>query len=285
MNLKNNKISYVFMVALSGIVQGIALTSFTIPASLYPAGVSGFSRLASDILIDFFNINIPYSYFYFVINALFALIVFKHVGKWFTILSLMQTFIVSILSSYLKPIIFLQDILLLAIFGGVVNGVGNGLALENNASTGGMDFLTIFFSNKYKKSLWNYTFAFNSLIVLIAGIIYGWERACYSLIFQFCTTTVVKKMHKRYTHQTITIMTQYPDEVSNEILSKTRHGITKIKAEGVYKKEEVYMLYTVVNSFQIDEVVDSALKADSKAFINIQDTKTIKGNYYQKPLD
>lgn len=284
-NLKNNKIKYLLMCFLSAVIQSIVLTSFTFKANLYPAGVSGFSRLASDILIDKFNISVSYSVFYFTINVILAVIVYKYVGKWFTILSLVQTITVSLLSEIMPPIFDLTDMLLLSIFGGIVNGLSSGLALENNASTGGMDFVTIYYSNKYNKSLWNYTFAFNSIIVIMAGIIYGWERACYSIIFQFCTTTVVKKMHRRYTHKTITIITKHPNEVTSEILSHTRHGITVLDGKGAYKNEEQAMLYTVVNYFQVDDVIESVLKADQKAFINIQNTLSVKGNYYQKPLE
>ncbi|MDO4940955.1 MAG: YitT family protein [Erysipelotrichaceae bacterium] len=281
----NNKVLYVTMVILSGTLQAAAYTSFTEPAGLYPSGVSGFSRLLSNILLDFFQINIPYSYFYFSINLILAIIVFKYIGKWFTCLSLLQTGIVSLLTLYLKPIIVLDEPILLAVFGGVINGISSGLALEHNASTGGLDFLTIYFSNKYNKSLWSYTFGFNCLMVLIAGVIYGWEVACYSIIFQFCTTQMIKKMHKRYTHQTITIITKKPDEVTSEILSHTRHGITQINCLGAYRKEEEMILYTVVNSFQSNDVVSSALKADPNCFINIQNTVDVHGNYYQKPLD
>lgn len=273
------------MVILSGTLQAIAYTSFTEPAGLYPAGISGLSRLTSNVLLDYWNINIPYSVFYFSINLILAIIVFKYIGKWFTCLSLLQTSIVSLLTLYLKPIIILDEPLLLAVFGGVINGLSSGLALEFNASTGGLDFLTIYFSNKYNKSLWSYTFGFNCLLVLAAGVIYGWEVACYSIIFQFCTTQLIKKMHKRYTHQTITIITKKPKEVTSKILSHTRHGITEINAVGTYKREDEKILYTVVNSFQTNDVVNSALIGDPNCFINIQNTVDVRGNYYQKPLD
>ena len=92
-------------------------------------------------------------------------------------------------------------------------------------------------------------------------------------------------MHKRYTSQTITIITAYPTEVSNNIFSTIRHGITEIKALGAYKKEDTTMLYTVINWYQTNDVIKAILDADPKAFINIQDTKVVIGNYYQKPLD
>ena len=274
-----------FWVLLSAIVQAIALTSFSVPAQIYPSGFTGLSRIVSDLLLDYAKINIPYFYLYFSINLILAIIVFKHIGKLFTIFSLLQTLLTSIFASFFKQIIVLDTPILMSVFGGLINGIGIGFALTHNASSGGADFLSVYYSNKYHKSMWNYTFAFNCLLNIITGLIYGWPRACYSIIYQYMTTFMVSKMHKRYTHVTITIMTRFPKEVIDEVLRNTRHGITVLEGRGAYKNEDIFVLYTVVNSFQQDEVINSVLKADPKAFINIQDTKEIKGNYYQKPLD
>jgi len=279
-----------FLIALCAVVvsasfQAIAFTSFSVPAQIYPSGVAGLTRLGSDILKDFANINIPYFYAYAIINIIFAVVVYKYIGKMFTILSLIQTLLVSVFSSFFPQIISLDNVMLMSIFGGLINGIAVGIALRFNASSGGFDFISIFLSNKYHKSMWNHIFAINVLIIITAGLLYGWERACYSIIFQFASTTCVKQLHKRYTHETLTIMTEHPEEVEKEVLANTRHGITELKGKGAYKHQDVAVLYTVINSYQEKEVVNSVLKADPHAFINIQNTKDIKGNYYQKPLN
>lgn len=285
----NNKIRDLFKyfpwVIISALLQSISLSSFSVPGNFYSSGVTGFSRLLSDILLDKFNINITYAIFLILINLVLAVIVYKYIGKLFTILSLFQTILVSIFAVLLKPLFALNDLVLLSVFGGIVNGFGVSLALTHNASTGGMDFLSIYLSNKYKKSMWNLIFGFNCLLIITAGIIYGPERALYSIIYQFCSTQVVKQMHNRYTSLTITIITEHPDEVSNEIFNTIRHGITELDAVGAYKHTKTKMLYTVVNGYQADDVVKAIQKADPKAFINVQDTKYVYGNYYQKPLD
>ena len=173
----------------------------------------------------------------------------------------------------------------MAIFGGIINGTAIGLALAFNFSTAGFDFVSIFFATKYKKDVWNYIFFVNMMILMIAGLVYGWDRCLYSIIFQFASTQVIKNFHKRYTHKTLTIITKKPDEVSNAILSNVRHGITEIHATGFYSKQDTTILYSIVNSFQYKEVVKIVLESDPHAFINVQNTQAIYGNYYQKPLD
>lgn len=270
---------------ISAVISAFAITNFTIPANLYPSGVSGISRLTSDVLNDFKGIYIPYASIYFSINIIATIFVFKKIGKKFALYSIIQFTLVSLLTIVFKQYIFIDDIILQAIFGGILSGFAAGLALSFNFSTGGFDFLNVYFANKYKKDVWNYILAINCLILLVSAIFYGFERALYSIIFQYANTTIIKTLHHRYTHKTLTIITDHPDEVSENILKNVRHGITEINATGYYSHNNKTMLYTVVNSFQYREVIKIVMDTDPHAFINVQNTVGIYGNYYQKPLD
>ncbi|MCR4633572.1 MAG: YitT family protein [Erysipelotrichaceae bacterium] len=272
-------------VIVSAAFQAFALTSFSVPAGIYPSGISGMSRLVSDILKDFFQIDLPFFYLYLLINIALAVIVYKHIGKLFTIFSVLQTSLVSLFSSFFPTFRILDDPLLIALFGGVISGFGVSIALTNGASSGGTDFLSIYYSNKYHRSMWDYVFAFNSVLIFIAGMLYHWQIAAYSIIFQYASNMIVSKRHKRYTHQAIIIVTKKPDEVIGSILKNVRHGITKIAAKGAYKGDDETLLYTVVNAFQTTEVVKYALEGDPQAFIETRNTLNVYGNYYQKPLD
>ena len=278
-------IKLVFISILSAAVYSFAIKNFSIPANLYPAGFSGISRIISDLLKDFYNIDISYSKFYLIFNVIVTLIVFRKIGKKFVIYSSLQFFLVSLFTSIFKQVIIVKETLLMAIFGGIINGAGVGLALSFNFSTAGFDFISIYFATKFKKDVWNYIFCVNLTILIIAGLIYGWDRALYSIIYQFASTQVIKIFHQRYTHKTLTIITKKPNEVADAILKNVRHGITEVKATGFYSKEDTTLLYTIVNSFQYKEVVKIVMTTDPHAFINIQDTLAIYGNYYQKPLD
>ena len=272
-------------VTLSAALQALALSSFSVPANIYPSGVIGLSRIVSDIFADFLNINFSYQYLYVGINLILAVIVYRHIGKLFTIFSLIQTVLASLFASLFGRYIVLNDMILIAIFGGLINGAGAGLALMHGASSGGTDFLSVYYSNKYHKSMWNQVFLFNMVLITVTGFLYGWERAAYSIVYQYMNNYMIKRMHKRYTHQAIFIITKRPQQVIDSVLNKVRHGITKVEAKGAFKGEDEMLLYTVVNSFETDEVVKLALEGDPHAFIETRDTTDIYGNYYQKPLD
>lgn len=281
----NKDLRMSFWTIISALIYSYGLVSFSIPAKLYPGGFSGLSRILSDLGTDFLNLPSTFSILYIALNAIVSILVFKYIGKRFCLYSLLQVCLVAILTQFLKPIIIVDDILLYSVFGGILCGFGSGIALANNLSGGGLDFIAIFFSNKYNRSTWNYILVFNVVVVMVAGIIYGWEIALYSIILQFCNTQVVKRMHKRFTHQTITVITEKKDEVIESILSVTRHGITELEAKGAYLKKNENYLYMVVNAYETNNICHAILNSDPHAFINIQDSKGIYGNFYQKPFD
>lgn len=269
----------------AALVMSFAFTSFIQPLGLYPAGYSGLSRIISDVFKDYFNITIDYNFIYFPLNVITSFFVYKYVGKRFTLLSIFTVVCYTGFNFVLKPYLNLEDPILVAVFAGIVNGFGCGLCLQQNACAGGADFLAVYFGNKYKKPIWNALMIFNCCLLLVAGLIYGWEIALYSIIMQYCSTQVVNRMHKRYTKIQLEIITDKPQEVSKSILSDVRHGITSIDCKGVYSNADKTLLLMVINGFQEEDVVNDILTADPGAFINITHSKKVIGNFYQKPLD
>ena len=270
---------------LSSLIQSLSLVTFSMPAKLYPGGFSGVSRILSDLLLDFGGIYVPFGVFYAAFNLIITLLVFRHIGKHFMVFSFVQFSLVSVFTLFFQPLFPVEDPLLAAVFGGVLNGFAIGLALSHNASSGGTDFIAVYVSSRFNRPIWNYIMAVNVFILCLAGLLYGWERALYSIIFQFCSTQVVNRMHKRYRNETLTIITAVPEDVEKSVLACVRHGITRLDGEGVFSHTDRTLLYMIINSYQEHDVVNAILKADPHAFINVQETKRVIGNYYQKPLD
>ena len=278
-------LSMTFWVTLSAFIYSIAITSFAEVGGLYPSGFGGVSRIISDLCLRYFDITIPFGVLYFILNIPPTILAFKYIGKYFTIFSILQYVLSSFFTGFMPPLFSLDDPLLIAIFGGLINGVGIGIALRNNASSGGTDFISIFVSSRFNRPAWNYIMAANAIVLAIAGLIFGWEIALYSIVYQFVSTQVIDKLHERYKMVTLNIVTTKPNEVVSNVLKGTRHGITEIKTEGGYLHKQYTMLYMVINRFQQRQVIKAVLEMDPKAFINITQTVQIVGNYYQKPID
>lgn len=285
MKITKKDIKTFIMIVVSAFVYALAMKAFVEAGNLYPGGFSGLSRLLSQVLFQFTGISISFSIIYFVLNALPTFLVFNYVGRRFTIFSIIQFVLVSFFVEVLPSFPLTEDMLLIAVFGGILGGAGISIALRQNASSGGTDFLAIYFGNKFNISTWNYVMACNMCILLIAGYLYGWNTALYSIVYQFCSTQVVNTFHNRYKLVTLMIVTEDADMVSEAIFKTVRHGITVLEGKGAYSKLDKKLLYMTINAYQVQEVIKAIRQVDPKVFINISKTERIVGNYYQKPLD
>lgn len=286
MTIKNKLIiRTIIIVIFSSFIYSIAMNMFVESGNLFPGGFAGISLLISRSLKEFFNISISFSVLYFTLNILITVGVYKYVGKMFAIYSVLWFTCTSIFTSILPVSPLTHDTLLIAVFGGILGGVGVSLALRNNASSGGLDFIAIYASSRFNAPTWNYIFIFNSLILGIAGLLFGWNQALYSIIYQFCSTQIVNEMHTRFKLKNLYIITDKPDDVAEAIFKTCRHGITKLWGEGGFSHSPRCLLFMTVNAYQVQDIVDVALDVDAKVFINVATSDKIIGNYYQKPLD
>jgi uncharacterized membrane-anchored protein YitT (DUF2179 family) len=286
-NMKStrNHVKSFLLVVLSSMLGALAIKIFIENGNLFPGGLSGISVLIQRLSLRYYDIVIPFGVLYIALNIYPTILVYHFVGKWFTRYSILQFVLVSLFVEIIPDIIITNDILLIAVFGGIFSGLAASLSLMANASGGGTDFIALYISHKTNTQSWNYILAGNAVILGIAGLLFGWEIALYSIIFQFVSTTIVSNLYQRYKLMSIRMFTAYPDELTAAILSQTRHGITKIWGEGGYSKKEVCMLYMVLNSYEVNQVVSIAQSVDEKVFIDISKTEKVIGNYYRKPLD
>lgn len=285
MKFDKRDIKVLIMVIFSAFGYSIAMKAFVEAGSLFPGGFAGLSRLFSACLDEFFGINISFSVIYLLLNIFPTILVYRYVGKKFTIYSVLQYSLTSIFTSILPSFPLTKDLLLIAVFGGILHGFSISVALRAGASSGGTDFLAIFFANKYNKSTWNYVMGANAIVLITVGILFSWEQALYSIIYQFCNTQVVSALHNRYKLDTLYIVTKKPEEVSAAILKTCRHGITRMNGEGMYSHSDVSLLMMTANEYQIEAIVAAVRGIDDKAFITVNKTERIIGNYYQVPLD
>ena len=137
------------------------------------------------------NLQVPYSAVNFALNAIPAYIGYKTVGKKFTLYSCVMIILTGVFVEILPVTNITEDILLITIFGGILQGVALGIALRGNASSGGTDFIAMWISQRTNQPAWNYILAMNAVMLVAAGYLFGWNAALYSIIFQFCSTQVI----------------------------------------------------------------------------------------------
>lgn len=259
------------------------LKSFVRTGGLFPGGFSGLALLIQQILSSFLHITVPYSAIYMPLNLIPAYIGFKYIGKKFTIYSFYLVFLSSFLTDLFPTVTITYDILLIAIFGGIVQGIAISIALISGASGGGTDFIAIYFSEKKGLDVWNYVLLGNAVILVTAGILFGFDKALYSIIFQYTSTQMISMMFKRYQKDTLLIITSQPMAVYGKIRELTHHDATLIEGKGCYEGADRHILYSVVGREQVDKVIAAIRQIDEHVFINVIRTEQINGRFYRTP--
>lgn len=273
------------LIVAAAFLMAMNIKSFVRAGDLLPGGFNGLTLLIQQIARHFWNIDLSYSLINFSLNAVPVLISFKHIGKKFTGYSCLMIVLTGIFTDVLSGFQMTNDTLLVCVFGGILNACAISLCLYAGATSGGTDFIAIFFSEKYGIETWNYIFAGNCIILLIAGYLFGWNEALYSIIFQFTSTQVLHSLYKRYQKQTLLIITTKPDEIYEQIRENTNHDATLFKGIGCYKKHECNMLYSVVGRDEIKTITKKIRQIDPGAFVNTMNTQQLTGRFYQKPND
>ncbi len=273
------------LVTLGAILMAVNLNTFVHTAGLLPGGFTGITLLLQEVFSKFCGIKIPFAVFYWGLNIVPAIICFKYVGKRFTLFSIWMIIASGFLTDILPGLDVTNDILLCTIFGGIANGIAISLCLMAGATSGGTDFISIYVSEKTGRSIWNHIFISNVIVLAIFGFLFGWSRALYSIIFQFATTQILTALYKRYQKSTLLIITDKPEELVKTIRETTGHDATLFKGEGCYTGLERNMLYTVISSDTEEKLIREVKKTDPMAFINILQTKMLKGNFIMKKQD
>ncbi|MCI9293389.1 MAG: YitT family protein [Erysipelotrichaceae bacterium] len=281
---KQNDAMTILFVVIAALISAINLNTFVHAGGLFPGGFNGFTVLIQRIASTYFHIDLPFSLINYALNALPAYIGFKLIGKKFTIYSILMIILTGILVDFIPVHNITEDILLISIFGGIVNGIALSIALKGNASSGGTDFISMWISKYTGQSSWNYVLGINAVMLVIAGYLFGWDKALYSIIFQFCSTQVVNTLHTRYKRMTMLIVTSCPKEIIAIIQTWAHHGVTQLEGIGTYSGKPRTLLYTVVNTNDIKYISTHVRKVDPTAFVNVIKTEMIGGNFYLEPI-
>lgn len=275
----------IFVICVASVIMAVNIKTFVRTGGLYPGGATGLTILIQGIAERFFNIAIPYTVINLLLNMIPIYIGFRFIGKKFTLYSCLMILLTSVLTDIIPAYVITYDTLLISIFGGMINGFVISMCLLMNATTGGTDFIAIFLSEKKGVDSWNFILGFNVIILLLAGILFGWDKALYSIIFQFSSTQVLHMIYTRYQKQTLFIVTNKAREVCEVIYEVSKHGVTILEGEGFYERHERDVVYSVVSKEESKRVIHAVKKVDKDAFVNALRTEELSGRFYQKPAE
>ena len=275
----------IVVICFAAMLMATNIKTFVRTGGLYPGGATGLTILVQEIGKRFFHVKLPYTLVNLLINAGPIYIGFRFVGKKFTWYSCMMIVLTSVLTDIIPGYIITYDTLLISIFGGIINGTVISMCLMANATTGGTDFISIYLSEKKGMDSWNLVLCINIVILLLAGLLFGWDKALYSIIFQYASPQVLHMMYKRYQKETLFIVTNKPTDVCNKINELSGHGATVMHGEGFYEGCKRNVVYSVVSKEEAGKVIKAVKNTDEKAFINAVKTEELTGRFVLKKTE
>ena len=273
------------VVTIASVVFALNIKSFVRTGGILPGGATGLTLLIQEIADRFIGIKIPYTPINVAINVVPVFIGFKYIGKKFTSLSCIVILLTGILADLIPGYVITNDLILISIFGGIINGVAISLCLLMDATSGGIDFIAIYL---YKKGFdgFNVALYVNACILITAGALFGWERALYSIIFQYASTTVIHVLYRKYQQTTLFIVTRFPDEISALIYKMSNHGSTIIYGRGSHEgDEDKSVVYSVITATQVTQIINAIKELDPASFVNVFKSERVSGRFYRIPED
>lgn len=277
-----SKLSAAFFYSLA---VAIALNFFWQPGHIYSSGVTGFAQILESISSRYLPFTLRTSVMYFVLNVpLFILGWFK-IGKKFTLYTIITVLLASVMMHTIQPWVAHLDPLLCAIFGGVINGVGTGMALKSGISTGGLDIIGIILRKKTGTSFGSINIAINLLIVIAAGFVFGWTRALYTALNIFINGRVIDAVYTQHQKMQVMIITEHPQQIIDSIQEKMHRGITIIHdAEGAYGHVEKTILLTIIDRYDMYDIRMAITKSDPYAFVSVSEVAKVYGRFKEQEV-
>jgi len=265
------------VVAAGSLLGALAMNLFLVPANIYSSGFTGIAQLLSKVLSDYTPIHVSLGFLLLLLNIPVAILGWKKVGKSFTVYSFISVALSSLFLILIPIRQVSNDILLNAVFGGVIQAVGVGITLKWGASTGGVDIIAMVLSRMKDKPIGPYMLVINGVIILTAGFLYGWEKALYTLVTLYTSTRVIDAIHTRHAKLTAMIITKKADIMKKAIQEKLVRGITILPAKGAFSNEAREMLMIVITRYELFDLERILKEVDPNAFTNIIQTTNIYG--------
>ena len=266
-------LTYMFM-TIGILLAAIALEVFLIPNKIIDGGITGVSIILS------FLTNINLSIFIIILNVPFLLLGFRHLGKNFLIQSTVAMALFSVLLEIFKQVdVVTNDVLLATVFGGILLGIGVGFVIRYGACLDGVETVAILINKKTSFSVGQVILLVNLVIYMVAGILFGWDRALYSIMTYFITYKLIDMVSEGLEQaKAALIITNNSEEIARSIYKKLGRTVTFIEGEGLISGKKV-VLYVVVTRIELRDLKKIVEADDVSAFMTITDVSEIVGQH------
>ena len=271
------------ILTIAGFINAFGITIFLAPVKLYDSGISGTSMLLSQITPP----QLTLSVFLLLLNIPLFIFGYKKQGAVFTIYSLYTVMMYSLGAWLITDILPVDvtiasplagdDLLLCALFGGVISGIGSGLTIRFGGAIDGVEVMAVIFAKKIGVTVGTFVMVYNVILYIISGIVLdSWILPLYSIVtYGAGLKTIDFVVEGIDRSKAAMIITSKPDEISAILLETFENGLTKIPAKGGYSNQDKTMIYFILDRFQIAKMKDIVHNIDKSAFITISEVADV----------
>lgn len=281
--LKKFRIKNFLLLTVAGFINAFGVTVFLAPVKLYDSGISGTSMLLSQITPDALSLSL----FLVVLNVPLFIYGLKRQGLNFTVYAIYTVAVYSLGAWLITDVLPIdvdmasplagEDLLLCALFGGLISGLGSGLAIRFGGAMDGIEVMAVIFAKKLGITVGTFVMIYNAVLYIICGIVIkSWILPLYSIVAYMAALKAVDFIVEGLDRSKAVFIVTVKDEEICEALSNTfEQGMTVMNAKGFYSDSERKMIYIVLNRFQISKMKDIVHLIDPYAYITINEVADV----------
>ncbi|MEO5359053.1 MAG: YitT family protein [Nitrospirota bacterium] len=266
------------LIFVGALIASVGLEIFLIPNNIIDGGVTGVS------IISGYLTGFPVGGFIFVLNLPFVVIGYKYIGKSFTASTFFAITCLSVMITLLHPVPGLtKDLLLAAVFGGIFLGIGTGLIIRYGGSLDGTEIVAILLDKKTGFTVGEVVLFFNIFILSGAGLVFGWDRAMYSLLAYLLAFKVIDITIEGVDGtKAVLIVSQRAEIIAEELMSRLGRGVTFFQGRGAFSGQSRMIIYSIISRLEIAKLKSIVSEIDSNAFVSIFDVHEVLGGTLHK---
>lgn len=277
------RITNILMLTLAGIINAFGITIFLMPVNLYDSGISGTSMLLDQLTPQCLTLSI----FLVVLNIPLFLFGLKKQGWVFTVYAIYAVCIYSVCAWLITDVLPIDvsfasplagtDLLLCALFGGVISGVGSGIAIRYGGAMDGIEVMAVIFAKRLGITVGTFVMIYNVLLYVVCGLVLNsWILPLYSIVtYAAALKTIDFIVDGLDRAKCAVIITEHPQEICGKLCEMFGSGITYLDAKGGYSNKEKSMIYFVVNRYQIVRLKETVHDIDPLAYITISEVADV----------
>ncbi len=268
----------IFFITLGAVIAAFALEEFLVPFTVLDGGVVGISMILSQLS------GMPLGVLTIVLNIPFVLLGFKRLGMRFLVKAIYAMVIFSVFLSVFKDMKAVTDKEILVVaFGGVTLGIGVGLILRYGGCLDGTEIVAMFLSKNTEFSVGQIVLFFNIIIYGVAGLLFGPDRALYSLLTYFITSKVIDIVENGMEQgKSVMIITDHGKDIADKIYTQLGRTCTQMEGKGMVSNGKKTVLYCVITRVEVPAIKKIINDADVSAFMTISDVSEIVGNHIKR---